>query len=83
MTQVLNFSRYSGLSRTPAQEGRATRHEQDESDDFWPEVSRQASPNDGVVDPANAAQRVLFEVFLVLAAAAGAVAAVMFFVPGP
>jgi hypothetical protein len=52
------------------------------ADDFWPEVSSQYSRKHPVpVKPENSPQRVLFEVFLVLAAAGLAVAAVVIWGP--
>ncbi len=81
MTQVLDFPQFSNVKRRPLRQGRTTRRDEDASDDFWPEVSRQTVPDDAPVDAANTPKRVLFEVFLVLAAAAGALAAVTFLVP--
>src|SRR5476651_1911882 len=51
-------------------------------DDFWPEVSsRNPSENSLLINPANSPQRILFEVFLVLASAGLAVAAVVIWGP--
>jgi hypothetical protein len=83
MTQVLDFSQLSDVGHKPQRDQRITRQDQEELDDFWPEVSRQASPDEAPVDPANTPKRVLFEMFLVLTAAIGSVAAVTFLVPSP
>ena len=52
------------------------------TDDFWPEVSSQYSRKNPVpLKPENSPQRILFELFLVLAAAGLAVAAVVIWGP--
>ena len=53
------------------------------SGDFWPEASsRYSRENLPPMNPANSPQRVLFEVFLILAAAGMVVAAVTLWLPG-
>jgi len=81
MTQVLDFPPFSASART--RELRATREDNDAFDDPWPDVSCRTLPDDAPVDPANTPRQVLFEAFLVLAAAIAAVAAVTLLVPGP
>jgi len=94
MTQVLNFrdafdsAQFGGvrLVRRPAEEaaqrGESRTVETEATHDFWPDVSC-PSVSEGLpgVDPANAPARVLFELFLVLTAAATAIAVVYLFIP--
>jgi len=80
MTQVLDFPSFSVTA--PAREGRAPRDDDDAFDDPWQDVSCRTLPDDAPVDPANTPRQVLFEAFLVLAAAIGAVAVVTLLVPG-
>ena len=96
MTQVLNFrdalgsAQFGGvrLAKQPtedsAQRGENRVVEKEAAHDFWPDVSC-PSVSEGLpgVDAANAPGRVLFELFLVLAAAATAIVMVYLFVPNP
>ncbi len=62
----------------------AGRREDDEADDFWPEVSTRHSREAPLTaNPANSPQRVLFEMFLVLAGVAVLVLATSLPVPLP
>jgi hypothetical protein len=79
MSQVLDFTQALG----PSREARAVRQASDEPDEIWPGVVCHPEAEDAPADPANAPRRVLFEVFLILAAAGVLVAAVTFLVPGP
>jgi hypothetical protein len=55
----------------------------DANDDFWPEVStRYAREHPIPMKPENSAERVLFDIFVVLAVAASLAVAVAFLLPG-
>jgi len=83
MSRILDLPQFYDVGHRSSRERSATRQDDDSSDEFWPEVSRQALPDELSVNPANTPKRVLFEVFLVLAAALGSVAAVVLLVPSP